>query len=93
MSTIGEFAQLTKIPVKALHHYADVGLGRPAEIDPSSRYRSYAAAQLGPALLIRALREVDVQLKEPADVVDEETATVVLERRSVPANASRSIRG
>ncbi|SEF12399.1 DNA-binding transcriptional regulator, MerR family [Arthrobacter alpinus] len=89
MFTIGEFAQLTNITVKALHHYDEVGLLRPAEIDPSSRYRSYAAAQLRPALLIRALRDVDVPLKELADVVDEETATVALERHHANQQAVR----
>lgn len=91
MFTIGEFAQLTGITVKALHHYDEVGLLRPAEVDPATRYRRYAAVQLRHALLVRALREVDVPLSELADVVDEASALVVLERHRANLMAAREV--
>lgn len=89
MFTIGEFAQLTDITVKALHHYDEVGLLHPAEVDPATRYRRYAADQLRPALLIRALRDADVPLNELADVNDEASAVVALERHRANQVAAR----
>ena len=89
MFTIGEFAQLTEITVKALHHYDEVGLLRPVEVDPATRYRRYAAIQLRKALLIRALRDVGVPLNELADVADEASAIDVLERHRTNQLAAR----
>jgi len=90
MFTIGEFAQLTEITVKALHHYDDVGVLRPAEIDPKSRYRRYSAAQLRPALRLRALRDADVPLTSLAGVVDDRSAIAVLEGHRIELVAARA---
>ena len=38
---IGRFARLTGLTVKALRHYDEIGLLRPAGVDPESGYRSY----------------------------------------------------
>lgn len=46
MFGIGQFAQIAKVSVRALRHYDDVGLLRPAAVDPTTGYRSYVAAQL-----------------------------------------------
>ncbi|MFF0378571.1 MerR family transcriptional regulator [Actinoplanes missouriensis] len=56
--TVGEFARLTHLTVKALRHYHDVGVLEPAWIDPSTSYRYYTAEQVEPAQLVRRLREV-----------------------------------
>ena len=90
MFTIGEFAQLTEITVKALHHYDEMGVLRPAEVDPATRYRRYAAAQLRPALLLRALRDADVPLSALTDVVDEASARVALDRHRAEQVALRA---
>ena len=42
---IGRFARLTGLTVKALRHYDEVGLLRPAAVDPDTGYRSYAPDQ------------------------------------------------
>jgi DNA-binding transcriptional MerR regulator len=89
MFTIGEFAQLTEITVKALHHYDEVGVLPPAAVDPGSRYRRYTAAQLRPALLIRALREADVPLSALAGVTDESSALAALDRHRAEQLAQR----
>lgn len=46
MLTIGEFARLGQVTVKALRHYDALGLLKPAAIDPQSGYRRYTEAQL-----------------------------------------------
>jgi DNA-binding transcriptional MerR regulator len=90
MFTIGEFAQLTEITVKALHHYDEVGVLPPAEVDPFTRYRRYAAAQLRPALLLRALREADVPLSALSGAVDESSAVAALDRHRAEQLALRA---
>lgn len=62
--TIGEFSRLTHVSVKALRHYHDVGLLAPADIDRSSGYRFYAAAQAPRAQLIRRFRDMDMPLDQ-----------------------------
>lgn len=60
---IGEFARASELTAKALRLYDELGLLPPAAVDPHSGYRSYDAAQLGPARLIAALRGVGMPLE------------------------------
>ena len=62
--TIGEFARMTHLSVKALRHYDDVGLRSPAEVDGSSGYRRYATVQVPLAHVIRRFRDLDMPLEE-----------------------------
>ena len=61
---IGRFAKATRLSVKALRHYDELGLLRPAHVDPSSGYRYYRPAQANQAEAIRILRSVDMPLEE-----------------------------
>src|SRR5829696_10227453 len=54
----------TRLSVKALRHYDELGLLRPAWVDPSSGYRYYRPAQANQAEAIRILRSVDMPLEE-----------------------------
>ncbi|MEO5840924.1 MAG: helix-turn-helix domain-containing protein [Acidimicrobiales bacterium] len=62
--TIGEFSRVTHLSVKALRHYHDVGCLEPADVDTSSGYRLYAAAQVPTAQFIRRFRDLDMPLDE-----------------------------
>ena len=44
LMTIGRFARITGLTVKALRHYDEVGLLRPAAVDPETGYRSVTRA-------------------------------------------------
>jgi DNA-binding transcriptional MerR regulator len=66
---IGEFSRLTYLSVKTLHHYHDVGLLEPADIDGTTGYRRYSLAQVSTAHLIRRLRDLDMPVAEVADVL------------------------
>jgi DNA-binding transcriptional MerR regulator/effector-binding domain-containing protein len=68
--TIGEFSRLTYLSVKTLHHYHDIGLLRPARIDPSSGYRRYETSQVEVAHLIRRLRDLQMPLAQVRSVVE-----------------------
>ena len=62
--SIGRFAFASGLTVKALRHYDEIGLLRPAHVDGSSGYRYYDPVQLRDALAIRRLRRLDVPLEE-----------------------------
>ena len=46
MFKIGDFSKLTKVTVKTLHHYDELGLLKPAQVDRFTSYRYYSADQL-----------------------------------------------
>jgi DNA-binding transcriptional MerR regulator len=80
--SIGRFAQATGLTVKALRHYADIGLLRPAHVDRHTGYRYYAVGQLRAGAAIVRLRALDVPLAEMAPLLDADEATL-RERLSV----------
>lgn len=61
---IGRFARLTGLTVKALRHYDEVGLLRPAAVDAQTGYRSYGAGQVRQAETIRMLRRLELPLDD-----------------------------
>ncbi|GEM48577.1 MerR family transcriptional regulator [Deinococcus cellulosilyticus] len=66
--SIGRFAQLTGLSVKALRFYESLGLLMPAVVDPETGYRYYRFYQRGLAERIRSLRELDLSLDEVQQV-------------------------
>ena len=69
LMSIGRFARLTGLTVKALRHYDELGLLRPAAVDPETGYRSYLSAQTGRAEAIRLLRRLELPLDDVATLV------------------------
>jgi DNA-binding transcriptional MerR regulator len=67
---IGDFSRMTHLSVTALRHYHEVGLLRPAEIDPDSGYRFYAPGQIQTAQVIRRFRDLGMPLDEIRAVLD-----------------------
>jgi len=66
---IGRFARLTGLTVKALRHYDELGLLRPAAVDPETGYRSYSSEQVARAEWIRTLRRLEVPLDDVATIL------------------------
>lgn len=64
LMSIGEFARLSRLSAKALRLYDELGLLPPAEVDPDSGYRWYAAGQLDNARLVASLRQIGVPLAQ-----------------------------
>ena len=64
MFGIGEFARLAAVSVRALRHYDEIGLLRPAKVDPDTGYRGYSAEQLGQLNRIVALKELGLSLAQ-----------------------------
>ena len=61
---IGDFAKMTHLSVKALRHYHDVGVLKPAQVDQWSGYRFYDPDQVAIAQVIRRFRELGMPLDE-----------------------------
>ena len=80
---IGRFSKMTRLSVKALRLYDEIGLLRPAWVDDSSGYRYYEPGQANRAEAIRILRSVDMPLEEISEILDFEDpseAKVALKR-------------
>jgi DNA-binding transcriptional MerR regulator len=71
---IGAFARVAQVSVRTLHHYDDVGLLPPAQVDPQTGYRWYRADQLQRLNRILALRDLGLPLTEVRKVVDDEVS-------------------
>jgi DNA-binding transcriptional MerR regulator len=71
MFRIGMFSRICQVPVSALRYYAEIGLLEPAQIDPSSGYRYYAATQLPRLNRILALKDMGLSLEEIGAILDE----------------------
>lgn len=74
--TISEFSCVTHLTVKALRHYHDVGLLRPAEVDTVTGYRLYATAQVPAAQVIRRFRELEIPLDDIRAILNSDRPTV-----------------
>jgi DNA-binding transcriptional MerR regulator len=47
--TIGDFPRATHLSVKMLRNYHDIGLLKPADVDPYTGYRRYFTEQIATA--------------------------------------------
>lgn len=64
MFKIGEFSKLSRVPVKTLRYYHQIGLLEPAHVDTFTNYRFYTAVQLVPLNQILVLKELGFSLDE-----------------------------
>src|SRR5512139_4015852 len=60
--SIGAFADMTRLSIKALRLYDQLGLLQPLHVDPQTGYRYYGVDQLSSARMIRNMREMDMPL-------------------------------
>ena len=74
----GDFARASGLSRKALRLYDDLGLLRPASVDPYTGYRGYRPDQLRQARLVAWLRRLGMPLAEIREVA-EAPATVAAE--------------
>lgn len=72
MFRIGEFSRITRVTIDTLRHYDELGLLRPANVDPFTGYRYYSARQLMELNRILALKEVGFSLDEITRILQED---------------------
>jgi DNA-binding transcriptional MerR regulator len=70
----GAFARLAQVSVRTLHHYDEIGLLAPAQVDDRTGYRWYSAQQLARLHRIMALRDLGFSLGEIQPIIDEEVS-------------------
>lgn len=87
---IGRFSQVTRLSVRMLRHYDELGLLKPALVDEDSGYRYYSLAQAGEAERIRLLRSLEMPLEEIRELLslpDPKTVKASLERHKTRLEA------
>ncbi|MFJ6609874.1 MerR family transcriptional regulator [Streptomyces sp. NPDC091289] len=80
--TIGEFARLSRLSAKALRRYDELGLLRPALVDPVNGYRYYDPAQVEGARLVAWLRRIGMPLSRIGRVVALDASAAAVEIRA-----------
>ncbi len=80
--TIGEFSRLSRLSAKALRRYDELGLLRPALVDPVNGYRYYDPAQAERARLVAWLRRIGMPLSRIARVVALDAGAAAVEIRA-----------
>jgi DNA-binding transcriptional MerR regulator len=71
MFKIGEFSTLSRVSIKTLRHYDDLGLLKPASVDRFTSYRYYTAAQLPRLNRILALKDLGLSLEQIRRLLEE----------------------
>ncbi len=70
MLKIGEFSKIAQVSIKALRHYDQMGLLKPAHIDRFNGYRYYNLSQLLTLNRILALKDLDFSLEQINELLD-----------------------
>ncbi len=71
MFQIGEFSKLSRVSRRLLHHYEELGLFKPANVDPQTGYRYYSASQIPELNKILALKDLGFSLNQIIPVIQE----------------------
>lgn len=70
MIKIGEFSKLSRVSIRMLRYYDEIGLLKPVQIDPETGYRFYSAEQLTVVGRITALKDMGFGLASIGHMLD-----------------------
>lgn len=70
MLKIGEFSKLSRVSIRMLRHYDDIGLLKPAEIDDFTGDRYYREEQLFDIGRITSLKDMGFALADIIKILD-----------------------
>ncbi|MGM9549410.1 MAG: MerR family transcriptional regulator [Faecousia sp.] len=70
MLKIGDFSKLSRVSIRMLRHYDEIGLLHPVKIDPESGYRYYSENQLPVVGRITALKDMGFGLADIGEMLD-----------------------
>jgi DNA-binding transcriptional MerR regulator len=65
----GEFSTIARVSKRLLQYYDEIGLLKPAHVDPQTGYRSYSARQLPRLNRILALKDLGLSLDQIAELL------------------------
>lgn len=71
MIRIGDFSKLSRISIRMLRHYNELGLLVPEQVDPSTGYRYYSAAQLAVANQIQVFKSMGFGLSTIGEILNQ----------------------
>jgi DNA-binding transcriptional MerR regulator len=93
--TVRQVAKISGVSVRALHHYDEIGLLKPASVGPN-RYRYYGQDELLRLQQILLHRELDIPLNEIGAILDDpafdQLAALQQQRDRLAAEAKRYAR-
>lgn len=72
MYRIGDFAKLSRVSIKTLRYYDEIGLLKPNQIDRYTRYRYYSMEQIKDLKQIMVLKELGFTLEQIAQLTTEQ---------------------
>lgn len=72
MLKIGDFAKLSRVSIKTLRYYDEVGLLKPSAVDPFTGYRAYSLDLLPRLNRILALKDLGMSLEQIGYLLDED---------------------
>ncbi len=72
MLKIGDFSKITRVSVRMLRHYDEIGLLKPQDVDRFTGYRFYSADQIPKVNRIYVLKEMGFSLPEICGLMDKE---------------------
>ncbi len=72
MLKIGDFAKISRVSIKTLRYYDDMGLLKPSEVDRFTGYRYYTLDLLPRLNRILALKDLGLSLEQIAQLLDED---------------------
>ncbi len=72
MLKIGDFSSLSRVTVKALRYYDEIGLLKPVQVDRFTGYRYYSAEQLPRLNRIVVLKGLGLSLEEVTRLLDDD---------------------
>lgn len=72
MFKIGDFSRLTRVSVRMLRHYDEIGLLKPQSIDDFTGYRFYSADQIPRVNRIFVLKEMGFSLSEICGLMEKD---------------------
>jgi DNA-binding transcriptional MerR regulator len=75
MFTVGEFSTLAQVSKRLLRYYDEIGLLKPAHIDPATGYRYYSAEQMGHLNRMLVLKELGLTLDQIRRMLSDEIST------------------
>ena len=88
MMTVHEVSELTGVSVRALHHYDQLGLLKPAEVTEAG-YRLYDEDSLTRLQSILLFRELQFPLKDIGAILDSPTFELRTRNKVIPRYVSK----
>ena len=80
MLKIGDFSKLSRISIRMLRHYDEIGILTPGHVDEFTGYRCYSEAQLPLAGMIQALKNLGFGLAVIKEILDKYDDGTEMER-------------